>query len=39
MTLEIPEPWLENPPLTNAYLEQEVEMMAAAGYELRIIKN
>ncbi len=39
MTLEIPEPWLENHPLTNAYLEQEVEMMAAVGYELRIIKS
>ena len=26
-------------PLTDAYLEQEVEMMAAVGYELRIIKS
>ena len=24
---------------TDAYLEQEVEMMAAVGYELRIIKS
>lgn len=39
MVLEIPQSWLENHPLTDAYLEQEVEMMAAAGYELRIIKS
>lgn len=39
MTLEIPEPWLENHPLTDAYLEHEVEMMAAIGHELRIIKS
>lgn len=39
MTFEIPEPWLQNHPLTEAYLEQEVEMMAAVGHELRIIKS
>ncbi|MBT8435574.1 MAG: Ppx/GppA family phosphatase, partial [Gammaproteobacteria bacterium] len=39
MALEVPRPWLENHPLTDAYLEQEVEMMAAAGYVLRIIKS
>jgi len=39
MALEIPEPWLKNHPLTDAYLEQEAEMMATAGYELRIIKS
>lgn len=39
MTLEIPEPWLKNHPLTDAYLEQEVEMMARAGYELHIVKS
>ena len=39
MTLEIPGAWLENHPLTDAYLEQEAEMMAAAGDKLRIIKS
>jgi exopolyphosphatase/guanosine-5'-triphosphate,3'-diphosphate pyrophosphatase len=39
MALEIPEQWLENHPLTDAYLEQEVEMMAKAGYELHIVKS
>ncbi len=39
MTLEIPERWLENHPLTDAYLDQEAEMIAKAGYELQIIKS
>ena len=39
MSLEIPEPWRENHPLTDAYLDQEAEMIATAGYELRIIKS
>jgi exopolyphosphatase/guanosine-5'-triphosphate,3'-diphosphate pyrophosphatase len=39
MALEIPEFWLESHPLTAADLEQEVEMLAAADHELRIIKT
>jgi len=39
MAFEIPEPWLKNHPLTDAYLEQEAEMMTTAGYELRIVKS
>lgn len=39
MILEIPEPWLQHHPLTEADLEQEAEMLAAVGYELRIIKS
>jgi len=39
MALEIPEPWLKTHPLTDAYLEQEAQMMATAGYELRIVKS
>ena len=39
MSLEIPEPWLETHPLTDAYLEHEVEMMTAIGHELRILKS
>ena len=39
MALEIPGPWLKNHPLTDAYLDQEAEMIARAGYELQIIKS
>ena len=39
MSLEIPQPWLENHPLTEADLEQEVEIQAAIGHELQIIKT
>ena len=38
LVLEIPEPWLDDHPLTEADLEQEVEMQAAVGKELQIIK-
>ncbi len=39
MVLDIPANWLEGHPLTEADLEQEVELMAAAECKLRIIKS
>jgi exopolyphosphatase/guanosine-5'-triphosphate,3'-diphosphate pyrophosphatase len=39
MILEISENWLEDHPLTAADLDQEVDTLAAAGHELRIIKT
>ena len=39
MELAIPADWLEGHPLTAADLEQEVELLAAAGYELRIERS
>jgi len=39
MNLEISQSWLDNHPLTEADLEQEVEMQAAVGHELLIIKT
>jgi exopolyphosphatase/guanosine-5'-triphosphate,3'-diphosphate pyrophosphatase len=39
MCLEVPESWIEHHPLTEAYLEQEVGMMAAADCKLRIVKS
>jgi exopolyphosphatase/guanosine-5'-triphosphate,3'-diphosphate pyrophosphatase len=39
MRLGIPGEWLEDHPLTAADLEQEVELLAAAGYELRIERS
>ena len=39
MTLEIDEKWLDNHPLTGADLDQEVELLAAAGLELQILRN
>ena len=39
MTLEISQPWLEHHPLTEADLEQEVEMQATVGNKLQIIKT
>jgi exopolyphosphatase/guanosine-5'-triphosphate,3'-diphosphate pyrophosphatase len=39
MILEISKNWLENHPLTAADLDQEVDTLAAAGHELRIIKT
>ena len=39
MTLDIPEDWLNNHPLTAADLEQEVELSEAVGYELHIVKS
>ena len=38
MTLELSEIWLDNHPLTAADLDQEVELLAAVGYELQILK-
>ena len=37
MKLAIPRAWLADHPLTAADLEQEVELLSAAGYELRIV--
>ncbi len=37
MTLGIPQRWLEDHPLTAADLEQEVDLMDSADYELRIV--
>jgi len=39
MTLSIPGPWLEDHPLTAADLEQEVELLRTAGYELGISRS
>ena len=39
MILEISKNWLEVHPLTAADLDQEVDTLAAAGHELRIIKT
>ena len=39
MTLEIDEKWLDNHPLTGADLDQEVELLAAVGLELQILRN
>jgi exopolyphosphatase/guanosine-5'-triphosphate,3'-diphosphate pyrophosphatase len=39
MILEISKIWLEDHPLTAADLDQEVDTLAAAGHELRIIKT
>ncbi len=39
MLLEISKNWLEDHPLTAADLDQEVDTLAAAGHELRIIKT
>jgi exopolyphosphatase/guanosine-5'-triphosphate,3'-diphosphate pyrophosphatase len=39
MILEISKNWLEDHPLTTADLDQEVDTLAAAGHELRIIKT
>lgn len=39
LVLEISEPWLDDHPLTEADLEQEVEMQSAVGKELQIIKD
>jgi exopolyphosphatase/guanosine-5'-triphosphate,3'-diphosphate pyrophosphatase len=39
MLLHIPKAWLSAHPLTAADLEQEVELLQAAGYELRIVKT
>ena len=38
LVLEIPGTWLDDHPLTEADLEQEVEMQAAVGKDLQIIK-
>jgi exopolyphosphatase/guanosine-5'-triphosphate,3'-diphosphate pyrophosphatase len=38
MILEIPQNWLQDHPLTAADLQQEVDLMAAVGLELQIIK-
>jgi exopolyphosphatase/guanosine-5'-triphosphate,3'-diphosphate pyrophosphatase len=39
MILEISKNWLEDHPLTSADLDQEVDTLAAASHELRIIKT
>jgi exopolyphosphatase/guanosine-5'-triphosphate,3'-diphosphate pyrophosphatase len=39
MNLEITSAWLDDHPLTAADLEQEVELLAAAGHELRILRT
>ena len=39
MSLEIPQLWLDDHPLTEADLEQEVEIQAAVDHELQIIKT
>ncbi|MCP4874206.1 MAG: exopolyphosphatase [Gammaproteobacteria bacterium] len=39
MILEISAAWLDDHPLTEADLEQEVEMLAATGHELRIVRT
>jgi exopolyphosphatase/guanosine-5'-triphosphate,3'-diphosphate pyrophosphatase len=39
MKLAIPGGWLEDHPLTAADLEQEVELLATAGYKLRIERS
>jgi exopolyphosphatase/guanosine-5'-triphosphate,3'-diphosphate pyrophosphatase len=39
MKLVIPDDWLDDHPLTAADLEQEVEWLSAAGYELRIKRS
>ena len=39
MELTVPGAWLEDHPLTAADLEQEVELLAAAGYELRVERS
>jgi len=39
MTLEVPEPWLAAHPLTAADLNQEAELMEAAGLELHVIRS
>ncbi len=39
MTLEISGHWLEHHPLTAADLEQEVELLATAGYQLRVTRS
>jgi exopolyphosphatase/guanosine-5'-triphosphate,3'-diphosphate pyrophosphatase len=39
LVLEIPQSWLDNHPLTEADLEQEVEIQATVGKELHIVKT
>ncbi len=39
LILEIPQYWLDHHPLTEADLEQEVEIQAAVGKELHIVKT
>jgi hypothetical protein len=39
MILEISKNWLEDHPLTAADLNQEVDTLATAGHQLRIIKT
>ncbi len=39
MILRIPKAWLSAHPLTGADLDQEVELLRAAGYELRVAKT
>ncbi len=39
MTLRIPKSWLSEHPLTTADLEQEVDLMHNAGYELTIVRT
>ncbi len=39
MSLRIPKAWLSQHPLTAADLEQEVELLQAAGYDLAIVRT
>ena len=39
MVLEIASAWLDDHPLTAADLDQEVDLLNAVGYELRIVKT
>ena len=39
MTLEIPQCWLEHHPLTEADLEQEIDLLTAVGKSLVVAKT